>query len=210
MRVYIISDNIDYGIAASNMLSGGGSSVIISELRSNDVKDLLTDLKGSAGSYDMTVMICTNARDNAISANKLPGVRAVVCKDYEDASEAVANTRANVVVVDSTKLTKKALSDIASGLLEQQAPAPAATPARARAKAPTQPAPMPPQQMQGHGSLLSSIKQDISKGVSSIRKPSVPQASQGQAGSGLLSDIKKKGAKKAIQDALGLGDDQGQ
>ena len=209
MKFYIISDSPEYSIVAANHINKSGNTAIMSENTSEDTRDILTELRDKAGSsFDMILVLCKGAKDVAISANKIGGVMAVACKDEDDAIEAAVDTRANVVVVDSYKSSRKALSDILDGLLsdeeELQKPSRAAARERdrdvrdekeyAREREPVrdrEPARDPaPSRMHMPSISLKGI----------AKKPQVKSL----PGSGMVRDIKKKGMMKSLKETFGL------
>ena len=202
MKAYIISDAPDYAMAVANQMNASGSIAIMSETRSEDTRDLMADLRASTGGrFDIIIVLCHSAKDAAISANKIGGVMAVACKDQEDAMEALSSTRANVILIDSSRVSRKTLSEIVDGILSAHESEQAVTPAKEREQVRTParaivPAPKP----QGQP-LLSGLK--------NIKKPQLPSKPTEIPGSGTLKAIKKKGLAKSLKDAFGLDDGGG-
>ncbi len=211
MKVYVISDSLELGIAASNMVNQQGDAGILSELKDADLKDLLDDVKQNVNSaYDIVLVLWSGASAAAISANKLAGVRAVVVKDREDATDAVSEAHANAVFVNSSKLDKRTLSSIVNGMLsaapdeEAQAGAksPKQAPQRKEAVEPSKP------------SMLDALKERAASitsrpGDMAADRPRQKQRTQAsdEEGEGLLETIKSKGLKKAIKETFGLEDE---
>ncbi len=219
MKFYVISDSTEYGLAAANQINSAGHVALMSESISNDSRILLGDLRSNISSgYDIIMIICDNAKDLSISANKIGGVMAVVCKDRDDAVDAVSSTRANVVLIDSAKLDRRTLPSIINGLLAEQKAESKSEQKRqapvARQKAPeyVPPAPSGPGMAEKAGSFLSGIKDKASNAASGIGKqqPAVKpkNVSRAQSGDGAISSIKKKGLSKSIKDAFGIIDDK--
>ncbi len=117
MRIYIISDDADRAILAANVINSSGNSGIISETAEKDQKDLLADLKSNMDGSDSAVVICSEAKNFAIQANKNSRFRAVACKDSEDAEEAAQDAGANIIVIDSQKSTRAQTVSIIHGWL---------------------------------------------------------------------------------------------
>lgn len=192
MKVYVISDSPEYAIAATNSINRAGHVAIMSETSSEDIRDLLSDLKvNSASGFDMILMATRSAKDVAISANKITGINAIACKDPDDAQEAMEDTRANVILVDSMKVPRKTLSDIIEAMLsgaekesKTTAPMPRqASPAPAQ-KAPPISAPGRMQQQAGHHWRKEQIR---------LKMPKLN-----------LDGVKKKGVRKSLKDAFGI------
>ncbi|MCW6160465.1 MAG: RpiB/LacA/LacB family sugar-phosphate isomerase [Candidatus Micrarchaeales archaeon] len=182
MKIYVISDSPEYAVTATNAINKAGHTAIMSETRSDDTRVLLNDLKANATSgFDMVLFLSQNAKDVALSANKLQGINAIACKDPEDAEEAVSDTRANVILVDSMKVSRKALTDILDAMLSGGNPAP------------KQPAPLPRQSQQAQQKEWQP------------RQPmKMPKISLG-AGK-VIGDVKKKGLKRSLKDTFGIED----
>jgi ribose 5-phosphate isomerase RpiB len=204
MKIYIISDSSEYAVAASNYINRNGHVAILSESITDDSKTMISDLRNNGASYDVTVMICPNAKDVAISANKVGGMAAVACKDYDDSSEAISETRANVIVINSAKLDRKLLDSILSGLLVDQKK-PSSTKEREMA-----PAPKAVQAPSRGGGFFSGIKDAANKVSNPVEKPiSKPAKQQSRPqpeGDGLVKSVKSKGLSKALKEALGIED----
>ncbi len=117
MRFYIISDRMEFGVSLANMLNGSGHSAILSESQYDNTKGLVGALKEQLPDDTIVILICQNAKEVGISANRLSGMRAVTCKDEEDAREAMRDTDANVLLLETSKVSKKMLSDVTDGIL---------------------------------------------------------------------------------------------
>ncbi len=182
MKIYVISDSPEYAVSATNAVNKAGHTAIMSETRSDDTKVLLNDLRTNATSgFDMALLLIQNAKDVALSANKFQGINAIACKDPEDAEEAVSGTRANVILVDSMKVSRKSLTDIIDAMLSGGKPAS------------KQQAPLPKQSQQ------APQKEALP------RQPlKMPKISFG-AGKA-FEEVKKKGIKKSLKDTFGIED----
>jgi ribose 5-phosphate isomerase RpiB len=117
MKVYIISNDPNDAIVVANAINKSGNSGIISDMRTDDPKEQLNDLKMNIDGADSAVVLCSNPKLFTIAANKMPRLRAAACRDYDDAAEAVKLADANVIVIDSTKSTKVQLAGIMDGWL---------------------------------------------------------------------------------------------
>ncbi len=209
MRIYIISDDFRNSVAASNIIGATGHGSIISETKSEDVRDLLSDLKNNIDSgFDLILLMCHSAKDVAISANKLSGVRAVVCKDQEDAMESMSSTRANVVIVDTSKAGRRELESIVQGLVSEEEPSAAQAPVKARQTQPRQQQQQAPQQMpvakgpglfSGVKGKLASAEQKMSRGARAAEKSTVASDLKDT-----VDSVRKKGVLKALKESFGL------
>lgn len=200
MKVYIITDNIDNGIVASNIVNRGKNTGIISETRSDDPKALLADLRDNIGSTaEMAIIICENPGGLAISANKISGVRAATCKDAEDAMDARKNAKANVIIISTQKASKTNLGEVIRTWLTSASEAEddEIIEEVQKTKAPS--------------NFLGGIKDAANRATKAVEKPmkEKPAARQRDSepeGNGILASIKKKGFSKALKEELGLED----
>ncbi|MFI5412452.1 MAG: RpiB/LacA/LacB family sugar-phosphate isomerase [Candidatus Micrarchaeales archaeon] len=212
MKVYIISDNAGLGVAASNQINRSGHVAILSETITDDVKTLISDLRSNVESFDMTIMLCANAKDIAISANKVGGAAAVACKDQEDAIDAVSETRANVVVLDSARLSKTALSNIIVGLLSEQKKSGSSTKEKERERetAPAQRVVDSPSEGGIGGGIFSGLKNAANKATSAMEKPAgrAKNIRPSPRGDSMIKSVKSKGLMKSLKDSLGIIDEE--
>ena len=72
----------------------------------------------ASGKYDRGIVVCGTGMGMAISANKVPGIRAVACYDMEMAKISREHNDANVLALGGRVVTKKLASDIISVWLE--------------------------------------------------------------------------------------------
>lgn len=197
MKVYIISDNADNGVIASNVVNKSGNLGIMSELRSGDPKAMLNDLKDNLGAEtELALIICVNPKAVAISANKLSGVRAVACKDAEDAEDAINDAKANVILVDSSKVNKNTLSDIivtwlqvSSGTINEIRASAAKTKAASGG---------------GGSGIMGGIKNAVQRPQQSGK--SAPGPDDNLDTGEIIKSVKTKGALKTLKETLGLQD----
>ena len=157
---------------------------------------------------------------------------AAVCKDRDDAVEAISQARANVILIDSTKVDRRILTSIVGGLLEGQEEEVKAPPrsrsapqAQRTVQAPkaTQPqrvvqAPVAPAGPSRVGSFLSSIKDAANNATSGLNKQQAMPAAksvkpvaraqpQPQANSdNFINSVKKKGLMQSLKDTFGIED----
>jgi ribose 5-phosphate isomerase RpiB len=224
MKIYIISDDFKNSISASNIIGSTGNGSVISETKSEDVRELLGDLKANIDSgFDLMLLMCHGAKDVAISANKLAGVRAVVCKDQEDAIEAVGYTRANVILIDTGRVPRNGLESIIEGLLTQQEePAPASAPSpvpsrrRQAEEAPVHEAhPQPVYEPKGPG-MFSTLKDKLGSVTQrnqqqkpiqqSKAKPAAAKGSVKDDARDFVKSTKQKGLVKTLKETFGVED----
>lgn len=59
----------------------------------------------SRGAFDRGVLLCKSGIGIAIAANKVPGIRAAVCRDRFDAERSRGHNDANVIVLGAEKLS---------------------------------------------------------------------------------------------------------
>ena len=212
MKIYVISDSTEYGVAAVNQINSSGNLGMLSEGISGDSRTLLGDLRANLGSgYDLIMLICDNAKDLAISANKIGGAMAVVCKDQDDATDAVSETRANVVLIPTNRLDRRTLSSIVSGLLiEEKGERRKAASAKEREVAQE---PRGPPATEKVGSFLSGIKEMAGNATGGLNRlqPSKPKAMKPApkpqpSGDGIVKSVKSKGLMKSIKDTFGIED----
>jgi ribose 5-phosphate isomerase B len=72
----------------------------------------------ASGKYDRGIVVCGTGMGIAISANKVPGIRAAACYDTEMAQISREHNDANVLALGGRVVTKKLASDIVSVWLE--------------------------------------------------------------------------------------------
>ncbi|MCL5430136.1 MAG: RpiB/LacA/LacB family sugar-phosphate isomerase [Candidatus Marsarchaeota archaeon] len=208
MKIYIISDDAKYRVTAANTINMSGNMGIMSVSSTDDVRDLLSEAKENIDSYDLILLICHGARDVSISANKLAGIRAVSCKDEDDATGAASETRANLILVDSIKLTQKQLGDILNGLINGINTG-SIGPARVAQQAPQRQAQNMPEAQQKKASF-SQIKAKLPKVNTNpkpkpeIEEPVQDANEQNQNQNSMINSIKKKGFMKSLKEALGV------
>ena len=212
MKIYVISDSAEYGVAAVNQINSSGNLGMLSEGVTGDTRMLLGDLRANLGSgYNLIVLICENAKDLAISANKVGGAMAVVCKDQEDATDTVSETRANVVLIPTNRLDRRALSSIISGLLIEEK-----VEHRKAASAKEREVIQEPRAAQAQakiGSFLSGIKEMAGNATAGLNKPQQskpkfvkPAPRMQPSGDGIVKSIKLKGLVKSIKETFGIED----
>ena len=219
MKIYVISDKPEDSVVASNYINKNGHTAILSEIVTEDSRELLADLKSNTGgSFDVIIMICENAKDIAISANKIGGAMAVVCKDQDDALEAMSSTRANVIIIDSSRMTKSSLTSILGGILaEQTAEERSESTKRAahhmqqRETEPIEPA------GSGLGGVFLGIKNSLGmsgeneapppRAVVKRERPKAPEP-EPRHGPSLMKSVKSKGFMKSLKDSLGIVDEE--
>lgn len=224
MKVYVISDSAESSVMASNQINRSGHVALLSENVAEDSKNQLADLRANINSgFDVILMICGNAKDLAISANKIGGVMAVACKDHEDIVDAISETRANVIIIDSAKVGKSSMSSLVSAIvsgqkMEQKSDSKrVASSERETTHAPKTVSVHIPKTISASqdsapektGSFLSSLKNAASNASSSISKQASrvkDAASPSDDGEGLVASIKKKGLAKSIKDTFGIED----
>jgi len=72
----------------------------------------------ASGKYDRGIVVCGTGMGIAISANKVPGIRAAACYDIGMAQISREHNDANVLALGGRVVTKKLASDIISVWLE--------------------------------------------------------------------------------------------
>ncbi len=209
MHICVIGENQPACAAASNHLSRNGHTVTLGENEDVETKSLLSEIKGNLRSSDMIVVLSSNAKAFAISANKMDGVNAVACRDHEDALDAVSSADANVAVINYNA-DRRMLISILDGLTsgarperrsEKTADAPKF---RERAQAPAQ--------RQGP-SILSGIKDAASNAASGVKdaaggiksgitKPGNTMRNTNET----IGSIRSKGLMKHIKETFGIED----
>jgi ribose 5-phosphate isomerase RpiB len=117
VKIYIIGSDVSMAVFVANIVNQSGNSGIISEMRSDDPKEQLDDLKSNMDGAESAIVLCGNPKLFALAATKLPRIRAVACKDEEDAAEAVGDANANVIVIDDSKNTRPQIASIINGWL---------------------------------------------------------------------------------------------
>jgi len=125
MKIYIIADKASTCLYISNHLNSGPHKAIASELEGSDYKEQLEELKSNKDSFDLFIVVSASPTPCVIEANKLDGVRAVVCRSGEDVSEALA-ADANVMAFDVAKMSRqqisKSLEELNEGVVEKSKP----------------------------------------------------------------------------------------
>ncbi len=111
MRVYILSDDRKVGISIANIVNSSGSSGIMSEGDHDDYKGMVADLNESKRSFDVAIMATRKPIAACLSANKLGGIKAAVCRDPDEAAEA-RESESNVIVVSSAEFDQDAFADM--------------------------------------------------------------------------------------------------
>ncbi len=105
MKVYIAAEQKELGIKLANMINRSGSTCIISDEGSADYRVLLSDIKGSMAGFNLAILVSKMPLEASIEANRMGGIRAIVCKDLEDVMGAT-KARANLIVFDASKIYK--------------------------------------------------------------------------------------------------------
>ena len=166
MKVYLAAENKELGIRLANIINRGSGRCIISDMESDDYKALLKDIKNSMEYFDLSILISGSPQEASMDANRINGIRAVVCKDLEDVSGAVS-AKANLIVLDAAKLSRidgNAMVEIfKSGLgsKESQPQKASYMPAQAYKQMPVQPPQKKPVQVQ-------TAQQDSTSAVSNV------------------------------------------
>ncbi len=212
MRICIISENPPAGAAASNYLSRNGHTVIIGENEDGEAKSLLSEVKSNLRSSDLIVVLSSNAKAFAISANKMDGVSAVACRDQEDALDAISSADANVAVIDAAT-DRKTLTSILDGLTSEAKPEKKAEKAveaprvKERVQAPAKTGPGLFAGIKDAASSATSGLKDAAGSVKSgITKPATAVKEVGKDTGGTISSIKKKGLMNHLKDTFGIED----
>ena len=125
MKIYIIADKAGTCLYISNYLNSGPHKAIASELESSDYKEQLEELESNKDAFDLFIVISANPTSYVIEANKLDGVRAVVCRSEEDVGEAIA-ADANLMAFEAVKMSRqqvsKSLEELNEGVVEKSRP----------------------------------------------------------------------------------------
>ena len=111
MRVYLASEGRGPGIKLANIINSSGSTCIIGDVDSDDYRALIKGIRDSADDFDLSILVSRNPMAAAMEANRTAGLRASVCKDPEDAAEAM-EAKANLIVLDEAKLGKEGIQGI--------------------------------------------------------------------------------------------------
>ncbi|HUC38574.1 MAG TPA: RpiB/LacA/LacB family sugar-phosphate isomerase [Candidatus Acidoferrum sp.] len=102
MRIYVAAEKKGLDVSLANMINRSGHNCIICDDESTEYKDLIKDIRNYYSSYDLSILISASPQDACIEANRIAGIRAVVCKDAEDASSAMS-AKSNLIVIDAEK-----------------------------------------------------------------------------------------------------------
>jgi ribose 5-phosphate isomerase RpiB len=197
MRICIISENSPVGAAASNYLSRSGHTVLLGENEDGEAKSLLLEVKSNLRSNDLIVVLSSNIKAFAISANKLDGVSAVACRDQEDAIDAVSSADANVAVIDSTT-DRKTLISILDGLTIEVKSTKAEKVTytiKAKERAYSPPTKVGPGIFAGIKDVAGNVKLGSAKPLGAIKDANEA-----------ISSVKKKGLMNHLKDTFGIED----
>ncbi|MDE1810423.1 MAG: RpiB/LacA/LacB family sugar-phosphate isomerase [Candidatus Micrarchaeota archaeon] len=122
MKIYLISDNKDKEIALANAIAKANHSPIMSELSTDDYKEMVDEAIDNAKSgYDLMVMVSSDSVDACIEANKSGKLRALVCSTAEDAARA-RKAGVNLIIIDNST-TKTDSYNVIRGWMGGTAPA---------------------------------------------------------------------------------------
>jgi hypothetical protein len=197
MKVYIAGDSSELVIAAANMVNNSGNSGIVSEAKKADYGNLISDVGAKADDYDMIVFFSRKPLDACADINKMEAARAVVCDSEKDIERIRASGRFNIVVIDSTAIAKRDLSEILGELT----------------------APKGGEQGQGAeeepAARFQKKKPDIGEGLRMIagrarqhwneeQRNGDESADGRNDGPSFTSKVKKKGLMGALKDELGM------
>jgi ribose 5-phosphate isomerase RpiB len=226
VKVYLAAENKELGIRLANIINRGSGTCIISDMESSDYKALLKDIRNSMEDFDLSILISGSPQEASMDANRIGGVRAVVCKDLEDVSEAIS-AKANLIVLDSEKLSRidgRAMVEIFKngfGVRESQPQKTTYTPQpQAYKQAPVQQPQKKPQQSQAvqqdilstGSNVIGGLKGILSMGKSggketAAAKPSIkkPEIKVKQSQDDRQKQQKKKGGLfGSLKDTFGV------
>ncbi|MGC8586362.1 MAG: RpiB/LacA/LacB family sugar-phosphate isomerase [Candidatus Micrarchaeia archaeon] len=119
MKVFIASENVRHGILLSNVLNNFGVSTFQNDSGYQSIDAMISDISSLAESYDILFAITRKPIELGISANKNENIRAAVCKSADDIIEA-RKSGVNLIVLDSSMVTKDSMANIASEWLSNE------------------------------------------------------------------------------------------
>ena len=137
MKVYVIGDDQEHAVRLCNFINSTGGTAILSEDVPSDYGELVDDmLEDKDSDFDLIVAISKHPIEVSIEANKSGKLRAVVCRNQQEAKMA-RKARTNVIVLDGSGLEEEEAGDIIEAWLgaaeqrsDEEEEAPAAKPAR--------------------------------------------------------------------------------
>ena len=101
MEAYIIAEDLHTGVHLANFLNRNGNKAIISEESESDYRAQLKDLVSHSGDSDLNIIITSKPAVLTIEANKLDGIRAVLCKTADDL-DSIDEAGVNTLLLDSS------------------------------------------------------------------------------------------------------------
>ena len=101
IEAYIIAEDLHTGVHLANFLNKNGNKAIISEENESDYRAQLKDLVSNNQDSDLNIIITSKPAVLTIEANKLDGIRAVLCKTADDL-DAIDEAGVNTVLLDSS------------------------------------------------------------------------------------------------------------
>jgi ribose 5-phosphate isomerase RpiB len=126
MKVYVLGDDRDRVVRLSNFINSTGGTAIMSEHVPADYNELVEDMLGGDNrDFDLTVAISKQPIETSIEANRSGKLRAVVCRDPQEAAMA-RKAHTNVIVLDRNGFEEEDAGDIVEawlGASEQRATA---------------------------------------------------------------------------------------
>lgn len=215
MKVYVISDKTGYAVTAANHINEAGSEGVISEQDNQDTRSMLEDVKAGINSnFDVVVVIWADVKKVAIAANRFSGIKAVVCKDAEDVSDAINDVEANVLMFDSDKIAKRQLDVLVTAMLSADK-----EPRRPSAvqKATPRQVVQQDRNLEPKGSILDSFKSAAASVTSkaSSKAASITQKNgqeeeaaepRDRDEASFVGSAKRKGLGNALKEAFGIED----
>lgn len=111
MKVFIASENVRHGIIMSNALSASGASSVQNDTNYADAGSMLDDISSNIQLFDICFAISRKPIDMVISANRIPSLRAVFCKNASDIVDA-RKAGANVIIIDSSSVSRESIDSM--------------------------------------------------------------------------------------------------
>ena len=113
MKVFIVSDNKRNGITLANMVNASGNIGIISENDISEPQQIVSELESHTDSFRLAFVVTDKPIYTCTEANKTDRLRAAVCINGRDVSEA-KEALSNVIVLRNSLFQRLNLEEIVS------------------------------------------------------------------------------------------------
>ncbi|MGC8649082.1 MAG: hypothetical protein ACP5UN_02595 [Candidatus Micrarchaeia archaeon] len=202
MKFYIVYDNQNLGVLASNIVNKLNHNAVLSDEEIINVPNVIKDVASKVDEYDKIIILNKNPKIVEIQANKLQNIQAAVCKDADDIKE-INSIGVNVIVINSD-IDKENLEYLFNLIIDNQN-----TTKRTFLQQRQQ------NQKQNYDTAKNFKTPEIQKitpdnlktsNLDYLNKTSSDNTLKQKYKINLVDDIKKKGFTKFLKDSLGIED----